>query len=98
MSWNTRINPVAKASAAAAIDAVTATNCHFADLIGTSDPQFAGQLAAAQAAAVAALAGLAGDAQNVEVLMAGISDPSTAAAVPGAAGGKIVVTITERWN
>jgi hypothetical protein len=97
MSWKTYINPVAKASAAAAIDAVTAANCSFSDLLGADDPQFAAQLAAAQAAAVAALAGMTGDAQNVQVSMGGRSDPSTSAAVPGAAGGEITVTILERW-
>jgi hypothetical protein len=98
VAWNYRMKPpVAKSGATAAINGITAANCHFADSLGPNDPNFAAQLAAAQAAAIAAVAGLTGNAPNVEVLLMARSDTNTAASLPSASGDQITVTIVERW-
>jgi hypothetical protein len=98
MAWNYRGRPpVAKGAAVAAISGITAANCHFVDSVGAADPNFAAQLAAAQAAAIAAVAGLTGNAPNVEVILMARSDTNTAPSLPGAGGGQITITIVERW-
>ena len=98
MAWNYRMKtPVAKAGATVAINGITAANCQFADSVGAADPNFAAQLAAAQAAAVAALAAMTGNAPNVEILLMGRSDTNTGPSLPSATGGQVTITIIERW-
>lgn len=99
MAWNFKSPmPVSKAGASAAIAALSASSCFFADTLGASDPKFAGQLAAAKTAAIDAVAGLTGNAPNIEVTMMGKSDTNTSASLPGAAGGQITITVMERWS
>jgi len=84
MAWNYRSpRPVAKGGATAAINGIAAGACYFADKLGPNDPSFAGQLAAAQAAAIAAVAGLTGNAPNVDIVLDGRSDTNAAASLPG---------------
>lgn len=98
MSWNTRLNTIAKSGATAAIDAIDAADC-FGNSPGApnDDPHFAAHLAAAQASAVAAVAGLTGAATLCDVIIMVSQDTSAGNSATVDVGATISVQVVERY-
>ena len=97
MAWSVQLPIVSKSGATSAINAVSAAQCSFGDLVGAADTQFAASLSAAKAAAVAALAGLNGAATRVVVSFGGSHDHAPSAPLPGSAASQCWCELIETW-
>ena len=94
MAWMIKLFDIAKATAGAAIDAITGSQTlgNFSD-----DPNGAAHLTAAQAAAVAAVGGLNGSATLCDVSISVNPDSSPAITGSYATGSQISIVVVEKY-